>query len=64
MKKYFVMDKANLQKSIFILVKDEMDNSYRFIDIKDATIIPISFREVANALAWLDIGYEWDLLNF
>lgn len=59
MKIYFVIDKANLQKSVFILAKDEIDNSYRFVDAKDATLIPIKFKTVSNALSWLDIGYDW-----
>ena len=59
MKKYFVMDKANSQTSIFILAKDEIDNSYRFVDIKDMALIPIHFETVGDALNWLDIGYEW-----
>lgn len=63
MKKYFVIDKANSQTSIFILVKDEIDNSYRFIDTEGATLIIIKFETYEDALAWLNIGYTFYSLN-
>lgn len=57
MRKYFVIDKANLQSAIFLLAKDEIDLTYRFIDLTDASVLPIRFKSVAQALNWLDIGY-------
>lgn len=64
MRKYFVIDKANFQSAIFLLAKDEIDLTYRFIDLTDASVLPIRFKNVPQALNWLDIGYEWDSVEF
>lgn len=64
MRKYFVIDKANLKSAIFLLAKDEINLTYRFIDLSDDSILPIRFKSVAQALNWLDIGYKWDLVEF
>lgn len=64
MRKYFVIDKANLQSAIFLLAKDEIDLTYRFIDLSNDSILPIRFKNVVQALNWLDIGYEWDSVEF
>lgn len=64
MRKYFVIDKANLKSAIFLLAKDEINLTYRFIDLSDDSILPICFKNVAQALNWLDIGYEWDSVEF
>ena len=64
MRKYSVIDKANLKSAIFLLAHDDIDNSYRFIDLTDANILPISFKNIPQALSWLDIGYGWDLIEF
>ena len=64
MRKYIVRDKANDKVSIFLLVKDEIFNAYRFVDLTDCTIVAVTFKTVSMALNWLDIGFEWEVTDF
>lgn len=64
MRKYFVLNKETLKSAIFLLVKDEIDLAYRFVDLTNTIILPNRFKSVAQAFNWLDIGYEWDVVDF
>lgn len=64
MRKYFVLNKETLKSAIFLLVRDEIDLTYRFVDLTNTIILSSRFKSVAQAFNWLDIEYEWDVVDF